>query len=72
MSTPKLLDVTPFNPMIIKVHYDGFDWEKLKPVCQSMIDGIKDAGDFLSKLKRKKGGSKYFLTNMRMSICELG
>jgi len=38
MSVPKLIDVTPFEPLIIKAHYDGFDWEKLKPVCQKMID----------------------------------
>ena len=37
MSTPKLIDVTPFEPLIIKVHYDGFDWNKLKPTCEKMI-----------------------------------
>jgi hypothetical protein len=43
MSTPKLIDATPFNPMVIKVHYDGFDWESLKPVCEEMITGAKYA-----------------------------
>ena len=38
MSAPKLIDVTPFDPIIIKAHYEGFDWEKLKPVCQKMIN----------------------------------
>jgi len=41
MNVPKLIDVTPFEPLIIKVHYDGFDWKKLKPVCQKMIDETK-------------------------------
>jgi uncharacterized protein (TIGR02466 family) len=38
MSTPKLIDVTPFEPVIIKVHYDGWDWNTMKTVCQNMID----------------------------------
>ena len=38
MDTPKLIDVTPFEPTIIKVNYDGFDWEKLRPVCQNLIN----------------------------------
>ena len=31
-----------------------------------------ESEEFLSKLKRKKGNMKYILSNMRMSICELG
>jgi uncharacterized protein (TIGR02466 family) len=38
MITPKLLDVTPFEPMVIKAHYE-FDWEKIKPICEEMIAG---------------------------------
>ena len=38
MSAPKLIDVTPFEPLIIKVHYDGFDWKELKPICEKMIN----------------------------------
>ena len=38
MSTPKLIDVTPFEPTIIKVHYDGFDWESLRPVCNTIMN----------------------------------
>ena len=37
MFVPKLIDVTPFEPLIIKVHYDGFDWNKLKPICEKML-----------------------------------
>jgi uncharacterized protein (TIGR02466 family) len=37
MSTPKLIDVTPFEPLIIKVHYDGFDFKKLEPICNDLI-----------------------------------
>jgi uncharacterized protein (TIGR02466 family) len=37
MSTPKLIDITPFEPLIIKTHYDGFDWKKLQPVCENLI-----------------------------------
>jgi len=40
--------------------------------CQSMMDNIHETELFLSKVKRKKGNSKYILSNMRMSICELG
>ena len=38
MSAPKLIDVTPFEATIIKVNYDGFDWENLRPVCQNLIN----------------------------------
>jgi uncharacterized protein (TIGR02466 family) len=41
MNTPKLIDVTPFEPLIIKVHYDGFDFSKLEPICEDMIKGSK-------------------------------
>jgi hypothetical protein len=37
MSAPKLIDVTPFGPTIIKVHYDGFNWDELKSICDEMI-----------------------------------
>lgn len=36
METPKLIDVTPFHPIVIKSHYD-FDWKTLKPVCENLI-----------------------------------
>jgi hypothetical protein len=39
---------------------------------KSMLEGVDESEDFLSKLKRKKGNMKYILSNMRMSICELG
>ena len=39
---------------------------------KSMLEGVDESEDFLSKVKRKKGNSKYILSNMRMSICELG
>lgn len=38
----------------------------------SMLDGVDESEEFLSKLKKKKGNMKYILSNMRMSICELG
>ena len=38
MPAPKLIDVTPFEATIIKVNYDGFDWENLRPVCQNLIN----------------------------------
>ena len=31
-------DITPFEPIIIKAHYNGFNWNKLKPVCENMIN----------------------------------
>jgi hypothetical protein len=39
---------------------------------KSMLDGIHEAENFLSKLPSKKGNMRYILSNMRMSICELG
>ncbi len=41
MSEPKLIDVTPFEPLIIKAHYDGFNWNKLEPVVESLINKTK-------------------------------
>lgn len=39
---------------------------------KSMLEAVDLSEEFLSKLKRKKGNMKYILSNMRMSICELG
>jgi uncharacterized protein (TIGR02466 family) len=41
MSTPKLIDATPFEPLVIKVHYDGFDFSKLEPICKNLIETTK-------------------------------
>jgi len=39
---------------------------------QSMLNGIHESELFLSKLKKKKGNNNFILSNLRMSICELG
>lgn len=39
---------------------------------KSLLDGIYESNIFLSKIKRKRGNFKYILSNLRMSICELG
>jgi len=39
---------------------------------QSLLEGIHESQIFLSKIKKKKGNHKFVLSNMRMSICELG
>jgi hypothetical protein len=39
---------------------------------QSLLNNINDSHIFLSKIKKKKGNYKYILSNLRMSICELG
>jgi hypothetical protein len=41
---------------------------------QSLLDGVYNAELFLNKMKNKKKdkNNKYFLSNLRMSICELG
>jgi hypothetical protein len=39
---------------------------------QTMLLGISKSEEFLSKINSKKGNMKYVLSNMRMSICELG
>lgn len=38
----------------------------------SMLDGIYESELFLSKLKKKKGNNRFILSNLRMTICELG
>jgi hypothetical protein len=38
----------------------------------SLLNGLHEANIFLSKIKKKKGNNKFILSNMRMSICELG
>jgi len=38
----------------------------------SMLNGIHESNIFLSKIKKKKGNHKFILSNLRMSICELG
>ena len=38
-----------------------------------MLNGINEANKFISKIGvNNKGNMKYILSNMRMSICELG
>jgi uncharacterized protein (TIGR02466 family) len=37
MNTNKLIDVTPWEPMIIKAHFDGFNQKELIPICEQMI-----------------------------------
>jgi IS1 family transposase len=38
----------------------------------SMLHGIHESHIFLSNIKKKKENNKFILSNMRMSICELG
>jgi len=38
----------------------------------SMLHNVEESKIFLSKIKKKKGNMKFILSNMRMSICELG
>jgi len=34
-----MIDVTPFEPIVFKEHFDGFDWNIFEPICRKMIDG---------------------------------
>ena len=47
------------------------DFIKKNYKTQSMLDGVNDALHFLSKINKKRT-NKYILSNMRMTICELG
>jgi hypothetical protein len=38
----------------------------------SMLNGIRETEFYLSKIKNKKGEHDFILSNLRMSICELG
>lgn len=48
------------------------DYIKKNYKCQSMINNVEETQQFFSKVQRKKGDTKFILSNMRMSICELG
>lgn len=39
---------------------------------QLLLNDIHESQVFLSRIKKKKGNNKFILSNMRMSICELG
>jgi hypothetical protein len=39
---------------------------------QTLLNDIYESHVFLSRIKKKKGNNKFILSNMRMSICELG
>jgi hypothetical protein len=39
---------------------------------QSLLNDIHESHVFLSRIKKKRGNNKFILSNMRMSICELG
>jgi hypothetical protein len=39
---------------------------------RGLLNGIDESMEFLSRLKKKRVNNKYVLTNMRMTICELG
>ena len=39
---------------------------------QSMLNNVCESEFFLSKIKKKKGNNNFVLSNLRMSICELG
>jgi hypothetical protein len=39
---------------------------------KSMLEGVDESEEYLSTIKKKKGNTRYMLSNMRMSICELG
>jgi uncharacterized protein (TIGR02466 family) len=32
-----LENVTPFPPLVFKLHYDGFDQQKLVPICEGLV-----------------------------------
>jgi uncharacterized protein (TIGR02466 family) len=58
METPKLIDVTPFEPLVIKSHFD-FDWKKLEPICEDLINTTKiktflEFGDAMSSAPNRK------------------
>jgi hypothetical protein len=58
---------TPVNQM----EYCKFIEKNYK--TKSMLEGVNDANIFFKKLYNKKSQkTNYLLTNMRMSICELG
>ena len=59
MGITKLIDVNPFYPLIIKVHYDGFNWNELEPICQQMIDGAPQN----STVENSNGFSSVYNTN---------
>jgi hypothetical protein len=47
------------------------DYIKKNYKTHSMLDGVNEASRFLSKMNKKRI-NKFVLSNMRMTICELG
>jgi len=41
MASNKIEQINPFPSVIHKLHYDGFDWNKLKPICQYLVDNTE-------------------------------
>jgi uncharacterized protein (TIGR02466 family) len=40
-----MIDVTPFEPIIFKAHFDNFDWNVLESICRKMIEGVDSKND---------------------------
>jgi hypothetical protein len=40
-----LKDVTPFAPLILKVNYNKFDWNKIKQFCEDVTINSPATGD---------------------------
>jgi len=53
-----------------QLHFCKFIEKNYK--THSMLNGIQESELFLSKIKKKKGNNNFILSNLRMSICELG
>ena len=66
MSVPKLIDVTPFEPLVIKVHYDGFDWNILEGICNELINTTK----YKAELEENDAKSSVFNEKMPHKIKE--
>jgi uncharacterized protein (TIGR02466 family) len=41
MPSNKIEAASPFEPLVHKLHYDAFDWTKLKPICNHLIDNTE-------------------------------
>lgn len=37
LKAPLIEDVTPFSPIVLKAHYNKFNWDKIKPFCERVM-----------------------------------
>ena len=69
MNNPKLVDVTPFEPLIIKTHYDGWKYNDVLKKSEEMIKDTS-AGSFLEEGNAKSSAGSKIQPHMTKEFSE--